>query len=458
MPEHLAHSPAWQEITTALQRAVGKFTYDIWLAPLQVRNWDGELLLLEGAPQTDSWLADRYGAVIERCVHNTLGNHVRVAFAGDPAGSASASLAAVGSAGRDKSTHPLLTTERVNPRHTFEQFVIGDSNRLAHAAALAVAEAPSQAYNPLFLYASPGLGKTHLLHAIANYLAAFNPEITTRYTTVEAFTNGFIAALNGRALDRFKALHRNVHVLLIDDVQFLASKAKTEEEFFHTFNAVYDSGRQLVLTCDRLPSQLTGIERRLRDRFQSGLVAQLGAPDARTRLAILRKRANLDNIPIADDRVLELIAARVTADVRSLQGALIRVVAHHSLTGKPIDLALTEHVLDSLQPQNGAAQRESHQPTIPQIQKFTAARFNLSLDDLTGSSRLASISWPRQVAIYLSRELTDQPLQSIGRAFGGRNHATVLHACRRVSDRIAANAADAADISQLTLVISSQHP
>jgi len=205
--------------------------------------------------------------------------------------------------------------------------VIGDGNRLAHAAALAVAEAPGQAYNPLFLHAPPGLGKTHLLNAIANYITTFEPATTVRYTTVEAFTNGFIAALKERRSKRFKHLYRDVDVLLIDDVQFLASKAKTEEEFFHTFNALYDSGRQLVITCDRLPSRLTGIEQRLRERFESGLVAHLTPPDLSTRLTILRKRAMLDNISIEDEGVLRLIAERVTDNVRSLEGALIRVVA-----------------------------------------------------------------------------------------------------------------------------------
>ena len=262
-----------------------------------------------------------------------MGAGVSVAFSGDPAAAAHSAL-------RQHGRGSGGLAEDFNPRHTFDQFVIGDGNRLAHGAALAVAEAPGQAYNPLFLHAPPGLGKTHLLNAIANYITTFEPATTVRYTTVEAFTNGFIAALNGKALERFKHLYRDVDVLLIDDVQFLASKAKTEEEFFHTFNALYDSGRQLVLTCDRLPSRLTGIEQRLRERFESGLVAHLTPPDLSTRLTILRKRAMLDNIAIEDEAVLRLIAERVTDNVRSLEGALIRIVAQHSLTGRPIDAEL----------------------------------------------------------------------------------------------------------------------
>jgi len=457
LPEHLALTPAWQDIKTKLREAVGASVFEIWISPLELSGWDGAVLTLKGDPGTDAWVADRYGAIIERCARQVLGQNVNIAFSGDPAAAAHASLAAASSRRHPSAQQPLpaAAPERINPRHTFNQFVIGEGNRLAHAAALAVAEAPGQAYNPLFLHAPPGLGKTHLLHAIANYLAAFEPHTTVRYTTVEAFTNGFIAALNGRALDRFKALYRDVDVLLIDDVQFLASKAKTEEEFFHTFNALYDSGRQLVLTCDRLPSQLTGIERRLRDRFESGLVAHLQAPDMRTRITILRKRAALDNISIQDEGVLELIAERVTDNIRSLEGALIRVVAHHSLTGHQIDRALTTTVLDAIRPQPSRPTPGTRQVSIAQIQQFAANQFGISRDDLVGASRVASIAWARQLAIYLARELTDEPLQSIGQAFGGRNHATVLHACKRVSDRIVVNNDDAAALRDLTDSITS---
>ena len=244
--------------------------------------------------------------------------------------------------GRTLARHEALDLDgdALNPRYSFDQFIIGDGNRLAHAAALAVAELPGQAYNPLFLHAPPGLGKTHLLHAIGNYVRAFGGGAAVRYTTVEAFTNHFISALGSRSLDRFKHAYRDADVLLIDDVQFLASKAKTEEEFFHTFNALYETGRQLVLTCDRLPRQLVAVEERLRERFESGLVADIRPPDLATRVAILRKRAALDRIQIADDAVLDLIAERVTDNVRALEGALIRVVAYHSLTQRPIDVSL----------------------------------------------------------------------------------------------------------------------
>jgi chromosomal replication initiator protein len=453
LPAHLELTPAWQDIKTRLRGAVGESIYEVWLSDLEVRGWDGSVLVLQAEKGAESWLAGRYGQLLERCAQDVLGPSTKVAFAGEPAAQAHAALA---HAGRLAQTPE---GEEFNPRHTFDQFVIGDGNRLAHAAALAVAEAPGQAYNPLFLHASPGLGKTHLLNAIANYIRSYDPATTVRYTTVEAFTNGFIAALKGEALDRFKRLYRGVDVLLIDDVQFLASKAKTEEEFFHTFNALYDSGRQLVLTCDRLPSQLTGIEQRLRERFESGLVAHLTPPDWATRMTILRKRAAVDNVGVEDEQVFEAIAERITDNVRSLEGALIRVVAHHSLTGQPLDRQLALTVLDAIRPvavRGGGSGSSAGSPTIPAIQQLVATHFSLAVTDLTGTSRLGQVAWARQLAIYLVRELTDAPLQRIGEAFGGRNHTTVLHACKRVSDRISVNNDDAADLQELNEALSRQ--
>ena len=452
MPAHLEQTPAWQDIKIRLRRAVGESIYEVWLSGITVKAWDGSVLVLQAEHGAESWIAARYGRVLERCAQDVLGPSVRIAFAGEPAAKAHEALSRAGH------RSPTQPGEEFNPRHTFDQFVIGDGNRLAHAAALAVAEAPGQAYNPLFLHAPPGLGKTHLLNAIGNYIQAYEPATTVRYTTVEAFTNGFIAALKGEALDRFKHLYRDVDVLLIDDVQFLASKAKTEEEFFHTFNALYDSGRQLVLTCDRLPSQLTGIEQRLRERFESGLVAHLTPPDWATRKTILRKRAAVDNVRVEDDAVFELIAERITDNVRLLEGAFIRIVAHHSLTGQPIDSDLASAVLDAIRPtaKRSGTSTPTGAPTIAAIQQLVADHFSLGVSDITGASRLGQVAWARQLAIYLTRELTDTPLQRIGDAFGGRNHATVLHACKRVSDRISVNNDDAADLQELTAAIARQ--
>jgi chromosomal replication initiator protein len=342
-------------------------------------------------------------------------------------------------AGRDDASAYALPgasfVDAFNPKYTFEQFVIGEGNRLAHAAALAVSELPGQAYNPLFIYGPPGNGKTHLLHAIGNYLTAFGGGLGVQYTTAEAFTNRFVDALQGKAMEGFKASYRHNDVLLIDDIQFLESKARIEEEFFHTFNALYETGSQLVLTSDRPPRDLQALEDRLRERFESGLVTDIVPPDLPTRLTILRKRAHHDRIPGVGEDVLHLIAERISGNIRALEGALIRVVAFHSLTRRDLDIALADEVLTGLYPGSRPPRR-----TVTDIQRATCEAFGLSLDELLSPSRAANVAWPRMVAMYLSRELTDATLPAIGREFGGRNHTTVMHAHRRTTERISADA------------------
>ncbi len=449
MPAHLEMNHAWQTVRTELRRLVGEDIFEIWLLQLEMMDWDGTTLTLSAPADKQAWVSDRYRRVLERCVQGAFGSQAKVAFANP---TRQAAKAATNHGHQHASTARPPTgngadLERFMPRYTFDQFIIGDGNRLAHAAALAVAEAPGQAYNPLFLYAPPGLGKTHLLHAIGNYITSFDPGTTVRYTTAEAFTNHFMAALNNRATDAFKHLYRDADVLLIDDVQFLAAKAKTEEEFFHTFNSLYDAGKQLVLTADRLPRQLGGLEDRLRARFEAGLVAHLDAPNRATRIAILRKRAALDRIQLPDPTVLELIADRVTDNIRSLEGALIRVIAHHSLSGRPLDNHLAADVLDVLHP---ASRANPAAPIgIERIQTLVSGHFNLTPDDLISARRTAALTWPRQLAIYLARELTATSLQAIGEAFGQRNHTTVLHACKRVQERITNSAEDAAELTAL---------
>jgi chromosomal replication initiator protein len=327
------------------------------------------------------------------------------------------------------------SSEPFNPRFTFDQFVIGDGNRLAHAAALAVAEMPGLAYNPFFICGPPGLGKTHLLHSIGNYVSAHGGGLSVLYTTAEAFTDQFVGALHGGAIDAFKAAYRNVDVLLVDDVQFLQSKARTEQEFFHTFNALHGAGAQLVLTSDRLPRDMDALEDRLRERFESGLVTDVRPPDVGTRLTVLRKRAQQDGLADVSEEALQRIAERVESNLRALEGALIRVVAFGSLTGRPVTPELADEVLAGLYPDA----KPSRARSVKEIQEETCAAFGVSLEQLLSTSRAAPVAWPRQVAMYLARELTDQTLPAIGRAFGGRNHTTVMHACRRTAERIAAD-------------------
>ncbi|HEY2159710.1 MAG TPA: chromosomal replication initiator protein DnaA [Solirubrobacteraceae bacterium] len=441
LPENLELDDVWRAVSDELRVAVGESTYEIWIAPLEVSELDAGVLILRATPAIQAWVAKRFGQMLERTARAVTGLELRVAIEG------------ASSSERPGSPRPEAAREELNPRYSFDQFIIGTGNRLAHAAALAVAELPGQAYNPLFLHAPPGLGKTHLLHAIGNYVRAFGGTTNVRYTTVEAFTNHFIKALGSRSLDAFKQTYRGVDVLLIDDVQFLASKARTEEEFFHTFNALYESGRQLVLTCDRLPRALDSVEERLRERFESGLVADIAAPDHSTRVAILRKRALLDRVPLSDPRVLDAIADRVTDNVRALEGALIRVVAYHSLTGQPIDLGLTMTVLDAMYPQ-----RARTGTSIGEIQAAVASRYGLAVSDLLSPSRAARVTWPRQLAIYLAREFTETSLQTIGDAFGGRNHATVLHACKRVSDRLSNDQQLCRELGELKATVAETRP
>jgi chromosomal replication initiator protein len=428
LPAQPEPMPAWHMIRAELRRTVGESTYDIWLAPLELKAWDGQVLLLEAPADTQAWVSTRFGRIVEMCAQDILGAPITVAFANGSEQSGSNPRQSAPETNIDRSS-------TLNPRYSFEQFIIGESNRLAHAASLAVAELPGQAYNPLFLHAPPGLGKTH---AIGNYVLAFGAGASVRYTTVEGFTNQFLAALGSKSLDTFKRTYRGVDVLLVDDVQFLASKVKTEEEFFYTFNTLYETGRQLVLTCDRLPRALTTVEERLRERFESGLVADIQPPDHATRAAILRKRVALDRIPLTDPAVFDLIAERVTSNVRTLEGALIRVVAHHSLTRRPIDVALATTVLDSMYPAIA-----STPASIADIQAAVAAHHELSVEELMSSSK----------AIHLTRDITDASLKDIGRAFGGRNHATVLHACKRVSDRVAHDQQAAQDLKELEQLI-----
>ena len=417
---------AWRRIQQEMRHAVGESTWHIWLEPLTPRSLEAGALVVEAPDAIRPWVAGRFSRVLRACIEAVLGPGVQLDLVAPgegvrPTGPAPPPQGAVIAAG-----------SAFNPRFTFDQFVIGDGNRLAHAAALAVAEMPGLAYNPLFICGPPGLGKTHLLHSIANYVRDHGGGMSVLYTTAEAFTDQFVGALQSGAIEAFKSAYRNVDVLLVDDVQFLQSKARTEQEFFHTFNALQGAGAQLVLTSDRLPRDMDALEDRLRERFESGLVTDVRPPDVPTRLTVLRKRAQQDELEIADD-ALETIACRVASNLRTLEGALIRVVAFGSLTGRDADAELAAEVLDGLYPDL----KPAHAHTVREIQEQTADAFGVSIEQLLSSSRAAPVTWPRQVAMYLSRELTDQTLPAIGRAFGGRNHTTVMHACKRTAERIA---------------------
>jgi chromosomal replication initiator protein len=466
----------WSRVQAELALLVDESTYRIWLAPLRVVELSGERLLVEAPPHTCGWIHDRFGRVLQASVELILGPHASVELltaassvelsAHRPPSATRRPLRSPGTPAPEYAPTPDLRSTidlsapsgaLANPKLTFDQFVIGDSNRLAHAAALTVAEMPAQAYNPLFICGPPGVGKTHLLSAIATLLLCHSPGLTVRCTTGEAFTNEFLGALGARHTDDFKARFRHIDVLLMDDVQFLERKTRTEEEFFHTFNALHDGGRQIVITSDRPPRDLQALEDRLRERFEAGLVADVKPPDLTTRLAILRKRAQHDNVELADDLPLQVIAERIDTNVRALEGALIRVVAFSSLTGRSLTGELAREVLDSLYPRK----KTSLQPgphSIGEIQAAVGKHFGVSPDELLSTTRTARVAWPRQIAMYLARELTDESLPAIGRHFGGRDHTTVLHAWRRASARIASDDDSRLAVETLCANLHSKRP
>jgi chromosomal replication initiator protein len=394
---------------------VPESTFRLWLEPLRPVGSDADTLYLTGPEGIRAWAERRYSALIGQALASAGTPLRQVSFTADqqaPSGGSSA-----------------IDGAELNPNYTFERFVIGNGNRLAHGAALAVAEAPSEAYNPLFLHGPPGLGKTHLLAAIANYLRANAPGLSVRYTTAESFTNEFVGALKSAGADGFKARYRDIDVLLIDDVQCLEGKPATEEEFFHTFNALYESGSQLVLSADRIPSELSTLASRLRDRFEWGLTVPVEPPNLATRLTVLRRLVQEAGVEIADAGALHELAHRIDANVRQLHGGLTRVLAHASLMARPLSTELIAEVI----PRGRSAQATS----VEEIQQRVAEGFGISRAELIGSSRAATPLRARQVAIFLTRELTDLSLPQIGRLYGGRDHSTVLNSLRRVEAGLA---------------------
>lgn len=347
---------------------------------------------------------------------------------------------------RPAPTPPSTSQEssRLNPKYVFDTFVIGASNRFAHAAAVAVAEAPAKAYNPLFIYGDSGLGKTHLLHAIGHYARRLYNGIRVRYVNSEEFTNDFINSIRDDEGTSFKTTYRNVDLLLIDDIQFLAGRTGTMEEFFHTFNALHNSNKQVVITSDQPPKALHGFEDRMKSRFEWGLLTDIQPPDLETRIAILRKKANSDGLS-APDAALEYIASRISANIRELEGALIRVTAFASLNKQPVDVALAEMVLKDLITDDSALEI-----TADQILTETAAYFKLTIDELNSKSRTRTLVTARQIAMYLCRELTDMSLPKIGQVLGGRDHTTVIHADRKIRELMAERRAIYNQVTELT--------
>ena len=416
----------WSEVASRLRGALNETTYRTWFDHVEgLELSDDEFVLAVPNDFTRDWIEGHFIGLISAGVGDATGRERRIQLA----------VTEVEGAERPESveTHRREPAggQNMNPKYTFDSFVIGSSNRFAHAAALAVAEAPAQAYNPLFIYGGTGLGKTHLLQAVAQYVSEHQSELSVRYVTSETFMNDFINALRDKRIEGFKQRYRAYDLLLIDDIQFFENKERIQEEFFHTFNTIYEAGGQIAISSDRPPRDISTLEERLRSRFEWGLITDIQPPDLETRIAILRKKVKTDHIHISDPKVLEFVAGRISSNIRELEGALTRVVAFSSLTGRPMTEDLAQDVLKDVFPQG-----EVQQVTIERIQELVSDRFGLSLDELCSDKRSQNIVYPRQVAMYLSRELTDSSLPKIGKQFGGRDHTTVIHATSKISRMI----------------------
>jgi chromosomal replication initiator protein len=413
----------WRRVCERLRACIPDSTFELWFQPLRPLSRRGSTLYLTGPANARNWVQRRYRDLIGDALRVAAGGGLEeVEFIARADGGAAESGAA-----------PCEAAARValNPAYIFDRFVIGPGNRVAHGAALAVAEAPGQSYNPLFLHGPPGLGKTHLMGAIASYLDSHSPGLTARYTTAECFTNEFVGALQSSDIEAFKARYRRADVLLIDDVQFLQGKPRTADEFFHTFNALYEAGAQLVLSADRLPAELSALTERLRQRFEWGLIVAVEEPDLPTRLAVLDRLVR-ERGQAMDQRTRDAIAKRIPANLRALEGAITRVVALSSLTAMPLDEKLVEGAFgaDATSPTRSAAL------DADRIQRCVAEHFGIDRKLILSTSRAATIVRARQVAMYLTRELTDLSLPAIAAAFHRRNHTTVLHATRQVQNQL----------------------
>jgi len=434
--EHARETTAdnlWDAISGRLKETLSETTYDTWFAHAEPRSLgDGGLVVAVPNDFTRDWIESHFHGFVSGAARETLGRDVAVSFAVAERIRPTVPPSQVVSEVREREPDfPYRDAPEVefNPKYTFDVFIIGSSNRFAHAAALAVAEAPAQAYNPLFIYGGTGLGKTHLLQAIGHYVRQHSRRLTMRYVTSETFMNDFIDSLRDKRIEGFKRRYRNYDVLLVDDIQFFEGKERIQEEFFHTFNSLYEGGAQIIISSDRPPREIATLEERLRSRFEWGLLTDIQAPDLETRIAILRKKVNTERIAVTDPEVLTFIAGRVSSNIRELEGALTRVVAFSSLTDRPMTVELAEHVLKDVFPQGSAAP----EVTIPRIQEAVSDRFGMTLDELISPRRSQAVAYPRQVAMYLSRELTDSSLPKIGKEFGGRDHTTVIHATSKIT-------------------------
>jgi chromosomal replication initiator protein len=426
----------WLSAQQALRSMLNPDLYNLWFQSIRAVGLENEEFVLEVSDDfCELWLKNNYQGLIRDVLMQITGQELKIKFvvsAKPPTTPVPEETVVKAPEEADPAAANNGTPrEQVfNPKNTFDTFVVGENNNFAHAAALAVANAPGKSYNPLFLYGGVGLGKTHLLHAIGQHVYANKKNAKVAYLSSEKFTNEYVDAIQNNSLMKFRRKYRQMDVLLIDDVQFLSGKERIQEEFFHTFNALRDAHKQIVLTCDRPVSEIQNLEQRLVSRFEGGLVSEMQAPDAETRMAILRKKEKALGVQLPDE-IINFLANRIRTNIRRLEGALIRVASLASLTGKKLTLQVVEGLLREVLHEEG---RQT--VNIEAIQKRVAEHYDIRLADMTSKRRPESIAFPRQVAMFLARQLTESSLNTIGEKFGGRDHGTVLHACRQVKDRM----------------------
>lgn len=417
----------WGNALKLIKNELTEVSFNTWLKTIEPITINDNYILL-GAPNefTKGILEARYLTLIKNAIKQitNIDFDIKFLIPGEDISND------IGQTVASETVENNSSRSQLNPKYVFDTFVIGNSNRFAHAASLAVAEAPAKAYNPLFLYGGVGLGKTHLMHAIGHYILNQNPNANVIYVTSEKFTNELINSIRDDRNVEFRNRYRNVDVLLVDDIQFIAGKERTEEEFFHTFNELHASNKQIIISSDRPPKEIATLEDRLRSRFEWGLTADIQPPDLETRIAILRKKAKVENIEVPND-VTQYIATKIQSNIRELEGALIRIVAYSSLTNREITLELASEALKDI-----ISNTKSREITAKLIKEITAKNLNVKVEDFNSKRRTRSISYPRQIAMYLCRELTDLSLPKIGEEFGGRDHTTVIHAYDKITSDI----------------------
>lgn len=419
----------WNNALAKIEKKISKPSFDTWLKSTKAHALKGDTLVIKAPNEfARDWLEERYSQLISGILYDITGEELGVKFIiPQNQNEEELDLPVPPKKGKNEDEQPDLPLNMLNPKYTFDTFVIGSGNRFAHAASLAVAEAPAKAYNPLFIYGGVGLGKTHLMHAIGHYVLDHNPSAKVVYLSSEKFTNEFINSIRDNKAIDFRNKYRKVDVLLIDDIQFLAGKESTQEEFFHTFNTLHEESKQIVISSDRPPKEIPTLEDRLRSRFEWGLITDITPPDLETRIAILRKKAKAEGLDIPNE-VMLYIANQIDTNIRELEGALIRVVAYSSLINKDINADLAAEALKDIIPSS-----KPKVVTILDIQRVVGEHYNVKLEDFKAKKRTKSVAFPRQIAMYLSRELTDFSLPKIGEEFGGRDHTTVIHAHEKIS-------------------------